>query len=189
MKRGVVRTIGLSLVWLAGLMVAAPVAVAASDTPGKVWPADAIVGFWQTSDGGAVIEITPAGQGTYDGHIVWLREARYPADDKRGMAGQPIVDRENPDPAKRDRPLVGLPLVTDLDYHVDDNDHARWTDGRVYDPERGRWFRCRVRLADRTHLKLHGYLGLPVFGKTTTWARVADPAKRPPAAARERERS
>jgi len=44
----------------------------------------------------------------YCGKIVELREPHYPADDEGGMAGNPKVDRNNPDPELRTRPLLGL---------------------------------------------------------------------------------
>lgn len=160
------RWIGLTL-----LLALLPVLSHASDwRPGP----DAIAGFWKTAGGGAIIRIE-ATQGRFPGHIVWLQQDHYPADDKQGMGGQAIVDRHNPDPDKRDRPVVGLQMIKDLDYHVSDNDRVEWTNGRVYDADRGRWFDCYVWLADRDHLKLHGYIGIRVLGRTTTWTRVTDP--------------
>lgn len=134
----------------------------------------AITGFWQTAGGGAVIRIEAA-DGRFPGRIVWLQQDHYPADDKQGMGGQAIVDRHNSDPDKRNRPVIGLQMIKDLDYHVSDNDRAEWTDGRIYDTDRGRWFDCYIWLADPDHLKLHGYVGMRALGRTTTWTRVDDP--------------
>lgn len=156
--------------WAVGLLVVVPALVAAADAPA---PADAIVGFWRTDGGGAVVEIRPSGD-TYTGRLVWLRESRYPADDPRGIGGQPVTDRHNPDPAARDRPLLGLELLTGLSYAVEDGE-ARWRGGRIYDTENGKRYDCNVRLVDHDHLKLHGYIGIPLLGRTTTWTRVADP--------------
>lgn len=141
---------------------------------------DAIAGFWRTEKGGAIIHVVDD-HGKFAARIVWLKQARYPADDPHGMAGQPLVDRHNPDPGKRDRPMIGLRMIKDLDYHVLHNDRARWENGRVYDPDRGKWFDCDLWLADPNHLKLRGYVGIRALGKTTTWTRVADPrpASRP----------
>lgn len=94
--------------------------------------------------------------------------------------GQPLLDRHNPDPRRRNRPLVGLSLIRDLRYRVDAAHGARWRGGTVYDPERGRWFRCYLRLADARHLKMHGYAGMHLFGRTTVWTRVAAPPAAPP---------
>ncbi|MDA3922655.1 MAG: DUF2147 domain-containing protein [Salinisphaera sp.] len=137
-------------------------------------PPSAIAGFWKTAGGEAIIKIQ-AQDGRFPGRIVWLRDARYPPDDPQGRGGQAVTDQQNPDVAKRARLLIGMKTLKNLNYRVSDDDQAEWVDGRVYDPERGRWFHCRVRLADPDHLKLHGYIGIPLIGRTTTWTRVDDP--------------
>lgn len=162
---------------LALLSIAWPVACLAE--PPLAAP-EAIAGFWQTAGGGAIIHIT-ASDGRFPGRIAWLKQDHYPPDDAQGMGGQPVVDRHNDDPAKRDRPLIGLQMIKNLDYHVTDNDRAEWANGRVYDSDRGRWFDCYIRLADPDHLKLHGYIGIRALGRTTTWTRVANPRDVPSA--------
>ena len=70
---------------------------------------DSILGLWRTEptdNGYAHVEISERG-GTYDGLVVWLSEPEFPPGDER--AGQPKVDRLNPDPAERGRPVLGLP--------------------------------------------------------------------------------
>lgn len=156
-------------VWVAALWLALPAIVWAQPAP-----RDAIEGYWRTADGGAIVHITVDG-GHFPARIVWLKQDHYPADDAQGMGGQAIVDRHNPDPDKQDRPVVGLRLIKDLDYHVLDNGQARWEHGRVYNPDNGKWYHCYLRMADHDHLKLHGYIGLPILGHTTTWTRVAAP--------------
>ena len=142
-------------------------------------PPEAIAGFWQTEGDEAVIRIAVDGH-RFPGTIVWLAEDHYPGDDPKGMGGQPVVDRYNPDPAKQARPLIGLQLLKNLHYHVSDNDRARWVDGRIYDTEHGKWYDCNLWLADADHLKVHGYIGVPLLGKTTTWTRVPDPNQHGP---------
>ncbi|MEZ4282207.1 MAG: hypothetical protein R3F21_21600 [Myxococcota bacterium] len=38
--------------------------------------------------------------------MVWVKYTVYPDGDPRGWAERPVVDRENPDPALRTRPLL-----------------------------------------------------------------------------------
>ncbi len=169
---------------LAGLLAGAPwIASAGANT---TTAADAIVGFWQTEAGGAVVQIMrsdaldASAAPRYEGRLAWLRESHYPADDPQGMAGQPVADRHNPDAALRERPLQGLTLLTGLRYRHREHDDAQWVDGRVYDTENGKRYDCIVWLADNEHLKLRGYVGIELLGQTTTWTRVPDPAVRPP---------
>jgi len=58
---------------------------------------DRILGLWNTAEEDCKIEIFKCGD-TYCGRIAWLREPLYPADDGMGMAGRPIVERQNPNP-------------------------------------------------------------------------------------------
>jgi len=167
---------------LTGLLAGAPLLAAGAQASSGP---DAIVGFWQTEDGGAVIEITSADaldaeKSGYQGHLAWLRESHYPADDPQGMDGEPVVDRHNPDPALRTRALIGLKLLTGLRYRVREDGDARWVDGHVYDTENGKRYDCIAWLADDDHLKLRGYVGIKLLGRTTTWTRVADPVAEPP---------
>ncbi|HVC37228.1 MAG TPA: DUF2147 domain-containing protein, partial [Gammaproteobacteria bacterium] len=118
------------------LMIAALVITSASFATGQ---ADAILGLWTTADGKARVEIVQQ-NGTYVGHIVWLKEPLYPADDAQGMSGKHKVDRKNPEAALRTRPIVGLPLVSGFHY-VSAN---VWTGGTIYDPENGKTYSCKI---------------------------------------------
>lgn len=129
--------------------------------------ADAILGIWITEGGKSHVEITLR-NGHYEGRIVWLKEPDYPADDQQGMAGKPKVDRENPDSGLRTRPIIGLPLLSGFRYAGDNV----WTDGSIYDPESGKTYRCKMTLMKNGELKVRGYIGFSLFGRTTVWTRL-----------------
>jgi uncharacterized protein (DUF2147 family) len=130
--------------------------------------ADAILGIWVTEGGKAHVEVTGT-DGEYQGRIVWLKEPDYPADDKQGMAGQAKVDRDNPDARLRNRPIIGLPLVSGFHYAGD----GVWTGGTIYDPESGKTYRCKITLRKDGSLNVRGYIGFSLFGRTTVWTRLA----------------
>lgn len=131
---------------------------------------DPLLGLWATpaeDEGGqAHVEITLAGDG-YSGRLVWLAEPIYPAGDKQGMGGQAKVDRENPDPALKSRPTDGLVV---LEGFVRSSDF-KWTDGTIYDPNNGKTYRCKMKLKGK-QLKVRGYIGVSLLGRTTVWTRV-----------------
>jgi len=127
---------------------------------------DAVLGSWLTADGKARVEIVKHGD-VYDGSIVWLKEPNYPADDKKGMAGKVKVDRENPAPALQTRPILGLPLITGFKYAGDNV----WNDGHIYDPESGKLYSCKMTLMMDGSLKVRGYVGISLFGRTEIWTR------------------
>jgi len=134
--------------------------------PTLVWAgADDILGQWNTAQGRSRVEVYKCTD-RYCGRIVWLKEPVYPADDAKGMAGKPKVDRENPDPALRSQPLEGLQILRDFRY-----DDGQWLDGTIYDPREGKTYRCKIKLGDDGKLKVRGYIGISLFGKTTEWTR------------------
>jgi uncharacterized protein (DUF2147 family) len=128
---------------------------------------DAIVGRWWNQEKEAQIEIYPC-DGKYCGKIIWLKEPNYPANDPKGMGGQPRVDRENPDPAKRGQPILGLNLVGSFTY-VEEN---LWEGGFIYDPREGKTYKCKMTLETPDNLKVRGFIGIALIGKTNNWTRV-----------------
>ncbi|MCC5810166.1 MAG: DUF2147 domain-containing protein [Ectothiorhodospiraceae bacterium] len=137
---------------LTGLLAAAlpPLGMAASPE-----------GVWLTEGGSAQIEISRCGD-AYCGHTVWLEN---PYDDE----GELARDSNNPDSDLRDRELIGLKILWDME-PAPRRDN-RWEGGRVYDPENGNTYRARMDLEDEDTLSLRGYVGAPMFGRTSTWTR------------------
>jgi uncharacterized protein (DUF2147 family) len=57
---------------------------------------------------------------------------------------------------------------------VRDFSYARensWTGGRVYDPKNGKSYQGKMTLVSPNRLNLRGYVGIPLFGRTTNWTR------------------
>jgi len=144
----------------------APVA-AAADSP------TAIIGVWVTEqkepgDPYSHVEVYEQ-DGNFAGRIVWLNEPLYDEDDPE--AGQPVRDRENPDETLRAQPLLGLDLMHG--FRFDEGD-GKWVDGRIYDPENGKQYRCKLTLKDENSLEVFGYVkvGFVKLGRDTIWKRV-----------------
>jgi len=125
-----------------------------------------ILGTWNNEDGRAKIEIFNCG-GAYCGKIIWLRKPNYPPDDKLGMGGKPRVDRENPDPALRGRPILGLQIMEGFIFRG----NGVWEKGHIYDPESGKTYKGKITQVSPQRLLLKGYVGIPLFGRSTTWTR------------------
>ena len=120
------------------------------------------VGPWYAEGGAAVVEIRPCGDALC-GRVVWLHS---PLDED----GCELRDKNNPDPALRNRRLVGLQILGGL--VASDQRLVSWTGGTIYDPVSGNTYRCRLELEGHDRLRLRGYVGIPLFGRTTTWTRV-----------------
>ncbi len=149
-------------IWLLALALLLVAAVPASAQNG-----DAIVGQWLNAKGTAHIDIYQTG-GKYFGKIVWLKEPVYPPDDKKGMAGQEKVDRENPDPSKRKQPIIDLVILRDFVFASGN----RWEKGQIYDPENGKDYKCKMTLVSPDKLAVRGFIGISLIGRTESWTRV-----------------
>lgn len=151
------------------LAVAALLAIAGAALAAAGSGADAILGTWRTEPGEqggrARVEISRQGD-RFVGTIVSLEEPNFPADHAR--AGQPKVDLENPDASKRERPIVGLRILSGFTYDGD----GRWSGGTIYDPANGKTYKAKMKLENASTLDVRGYVGVSLFGRTTTWRRV-----------------
>lgn len=121
-------------------------------TPATAQPAP-IAGRWITSDRAALVEIGACGPALC-GRITRVLKAD---------PSKPTRDVNNPDPALRERPIVGLAFLTGFT----PSDGA-WN-GRIYDPRNGRSYRSVV-TRDGATLKVKGCFG--PFCRTQVWTRV-----------------
>ncbi len=122
--------------------------------------ADDIIGIWLT--GGkepAKIQVYKSGEKFY-GKIIWLKN---PTEN-----GKQQVDANNPDKAKRSNPIIGLLILTGFKFDGDEE----WKGGDIYDPESGKTYSSYMYLKDKNTLKVRGYVGVSLFGRTETWSRT-----------------
>lgn len=124
--------------------------------------ADAIKGVWKNGEGTGHIEIYKTTSGHYAGKIIWLKE---PIDEE---TGKPKLDKKNPDKTKRNVPTLGLVNLHGFKFDADDKE---WN-GYIYDPKNGKEYSCRVEMKDANTLKVRGYVGISMLGRTDTWTRV-----------------
>jgi len=118
------------------------------------------VGVWYAEGGAAQVAIEPCG-GELCGRVVWLRS---PLDEE----GCDLRDRNNPDPSLRARKVEGLEVLRGLAPQGD----GTWANGRIYDPASGNTYTCHLALDGNDRVRLRGYVGIPLLGRTTTWIRV-----------------
>jgi uncharacterized protein (DUF2147 family) len=119
--------------------------------------ADDVVGIWLTSgDHPAKVQIYKSGE-KYFGKIVWLQST---------VDNKPMVDANNPDEKKRNQPIIGLIMLKSFEFDDDE-----WDDGTIYDPENGKTYSCHLTLKDINTLRVRGYIGIPLFGRTEIWTR------------------
>ena len=134
---------------------------------------DSVVGRWYTEGNESQVEIYKVekdGKTTYSGKLVWFENPVYEEDDPE--AGKKLRDRNNPEEARQNDPLLGLVMLKDFEYDVGDDS---WSEGTIYDPERGKTYSCVMRLSEGgAKLDVRGYIGIPALGRTTQWIRVTE---------------
>jgi uncharacterized protein (DUF2147 family) len=74
-------------------------------------------------------------------------------------------DANNPDPALRSRPLIGLPIIRDFKQVAP----GRWTGGKIYDPKTGKTYDSKMSLNANGSLKVAGCV--LIVCQAQTWTR------------------
>jgi uncharacterized protein (DUF2147 family) len=116
------------------------------------------VGLWKTED--AQIEIFEA-DGKLNGKIAAL-DKQYTTD------GIEKTDISNPDPAKRSRPLIGLIFMSGFTQQG----IGHWEHGTIYDPKTGNTYASTLEYDGGNTLKVRGYIGISLIGRSVVWAKV-----------------
>jgi len=124
-----------------------------------------ILGSWNTDGGDSRLELYKCDE-QICGKIVWLKVPSY-IDSYDGPVGETKIDRKNPDPALRGRPILGLQVMKGLTARS----NYRWDKGICYDPESGRSYKCKMQLISPDRLDLRGYIGISLIGRTFTLIR------------------
>jgi len=120
--------------------------------------AQSIVGEWETYDDEtgkktSVVEIYKE-EDTYFGKIVNLYE-------------DPIDSVcEECKGKNKDKPVIGLVIIENLK-----NDEDEYNSGTILDPKNGKTYKCHLELIEKNKLKLRGYIGFSLFGRTQYWIR------------------
>ena len=134
-------------------------------------------GIWLTKDSESIVRIHPCADSPVDpskvqttpppsfcGTVVWLKE---PID----ANGKPKVDNLNSDPAKKNKPVIGLDILLGL---VSVADH--WT-GQAYNPDDGKLYDITIKLktdqVPNDQLDLRGCI-LKVLCQTETFTRATE---------------
>ena len=129
----------------ATLIVASGTALAADPSP---------IGDWRVKDGYANIRIDNCG-GKMWGIVAWEQKAGK--------------DAENPDPAKKGRPTLGMPILLAMA----PTKPNRW-EGEIYNSNNGKIYSSNISMVDENTLKLEGcVLGFLCGGEN--WTRVTTP--------------
>lgn len=122
-------------------------------------------GYWVMPDASALLEIfTVADTDEFKIRIISVRDPVFTTADAGAPIGSSRVDLNNPDTRLQSRPLDGM--VIGENFIEKDR---RLSDGRLYDPVSGNHYRANLELTDDGLMKVRGYLGISLLGRTMYW--------------------
>jgi uncharacterized protein (DUF2147 family) len=118
-----------------------------------------ITGRWKTIDDEtgkavSVVEIFER-QGKIYGRVVELLNPK----DKHKTC-------EKCDGEDKNKPIMGLTVIKGLSKNGDEYN------GRILDPKHGKIYKCNVTLESKDKLKVRGYVGISLLGRTQYWFRT-----------------
>ena len=70
-------------------------------------------------------------------------------------------------PEEKNKPILGLTVIKGLSKEGDE-----YNGGKILDPKSGKLYKCYITLEDKDKLKVRGYIGISLFGRTQYWHRV-----------------
>ena len=117
----------------------------------KMISSNEITGIYWSPKKNAKIEIYAKGD-YYFGKSIWV--------------ANPRKDTKNPKQSLRQRDVLGIELLTDFSFN-----NGVYSNGEIYDPESGKTYDCKMTL-DGDRLKVRGYVGISLFGRTEIFERV-----------------
>ena len=115
---------------------------------------DDIVGNWMTADKTTIVQIMKSGN-NYIGKLIWSKQKNR-------------KDHLNPDEAKKEKYLLNSLILTKFEHDGDQS----YTNGEIYDPNSGKTYDSNLTLVSKNRLKVQGYVGITMFGRSSEWTRV-----------------
>lgn len=124
------------------------------------------LGKWKTVDDEngkvrSVVEIYEQ-DGKLFGKILELRNRAADEDP------DPICDDCDKDDPRYNQRVIGMVFLTDLKKTND----KLWENGKILDPKNGSVYSCYIKLVEDNKLRVRGYLGFSLLGRTQFWYRV-----------------
>ena len=118
-----------------------------------------IVGIWESEEKDLQIEMFED-NGQFAGRMIYFK-----CSSEEIM--RTCTDIENPDKNLTGRKLLGLKLVTKLEYKGTNV----WDDGEIYDPNSGRIFDARIKLSSSNTAIVRGYWKYRWLGRSMVFKR------------------
>lgn len=122
--------------------------------------AQSVIGKWKTIDdetgeAKSIVEIYEKSGKIY-GKVVDILRADHKKDVCSKCEG-----------AEKNKPIIGMVIISGLK-----KDGSEYSGGTILDPTSGKKYKCYITLDSADKLKLRGYVGISIMGRTQYWTRV-----------------
>ena len=114
---------------------------------------EGIFGYWLTS--GSIVKIETCNN-SICGEIATVFT-------EEGIDPESILDENNKDKSKRERPIVGINILSD--FSIEKSDQKIFKGGKIYDPRSGNTYKSNLYLNDDGTLKVEGCLAFICDGE------------------------
>lgn len=122
--------------------------------------AQSIIGNWKTLDDVTQKEKSIIQIFEQDGKIyAKITELLTPGDENKIC--------EECEGTNKDKPLKGMIIIDGLK-----KDGDEWNNGKILDPKNGKIYKCYITLEEANKLKVRGYIGFSLIGRTQYWYRI-----------------
>lgn len=138
--------------WLSSLIINDP---AAGDP-------NAICGKWMSAEKNLAVEVYRNKQ-AYRAKIIY-----FTGGVTKDKPMEAVTDIKNPDPALRNRKVLGLNVLEGLSYAKPN----AWEGGKIYEVQSGKYWNAAAYLDKNGQLKVKGYWHMKLIGRTMTFNRM-----------------
>lgn len=119
--------------------------------------ADKIIGVYLTEQKDAKVRIYKV-KGKYYGKIIWMKIPRK-------ANGKLLLDEKNPNPALRNKPVLGLVMISNFVYSK-----GEWINGRIYGPKDGIVVKGTLKVLANRNLEMK--ISYMMMSKKWIWKRI-----------------
>ncbi len=120
--------------------------------------AQTILGAWETYD-----DKTNEKKGLIE---IYENNGEYTAKVMATYTGPSDAICENCKGNKKNQPIIGMQIIEGLEKEGDS-----YEGGTILDPESGKVYKCYLELVEDDKLKVRGYIGFSLLGRTQYWRR------------------
>ena len=122
--------------------------------------AQSVLGKWKTIDdetgqAKSIVEIYEA-NGKVFGKIIEIFDVARKNDLCKECSG-----------SDKDKPIQGMIILRGLS-----KDDDEYSGGKIIDPKNGKTYKCTISLESKDKIKIRGYIGFSLIGRSQYWVRV-----------------